>query len=333
MSTLLVVAGLLAYSSRAADRMADLPVFFGGPTRMNASGQVELIAYFNEVAREDDGYFLTESSLLTDPTNHLAAISQIQEGRVVQNFASWQTAAEQLHLIVDLVDVIFYDLEHWEQSRDEWQDIELASQSMAAIAAAHGLFYIGHLSNRLADRNDDDPLSIEHMAAHADAYNATAYPCLEMFSMDECLADMREMIFRAKSANPQGEIHVGISLEKQITLVQQYEYIEGNLDLTDSISIFAYPNRPNSVQRLKDFIALLRDRPPTDFDFDFDVDLDDFGLFQACISGPAIPHDGTTSCRRADLDGDSDVDLSDFGAFQRCLSGDNVPADPACAEP
>jgi hypothetical protein len=315
----------------AENRMTDLPIFFGGSTRMNHNGVVELIAYFNQVARDQDGYFLTESSLLNDPVNHLNAISQVQNGLVVQNFASWQTASEEIDLIADVIDVIFYDLEHWEQSRDEWQDIDAASASMAAIANSYGLFYVGHLSNRLADRNDDDPLSIEHMAAHAEAYNATAYPCLEMYSMAECVADMREMILRAKSANPDIIIQVGISLEKNITLPQHYQYIQGNLDLTDAISIFIFPNRPDSVQRLQDFITLLRYRAPADFDFDFDVDPDDFDLFQACSSGPAIPHDGSHICRQADSDMDNDVDQEDFGMFQRCYSGENNPADPNCA--
>jgi hypothetical protein len=120
-------------------------------------------------------------------------------------------------------------------------------------------------------------------------------------------------------------------LEKNITLPQHYQYIQGNLDLTDAISIFIFPNRPDSVQRLQDFITLLRYRAPADFDFDFDVDPDDFDLFQACSSGPAIPHDGSHICRQADSDMDNDVDQEDFGMFQRCYSGENNPADPNCA--
>ncbi|UCD29143.1 MAG: hypothetical protein JSV03_01270, partial [Planctomycetota bacterium] len=189
----LLVFLMFVGQAEAANRMADLPIYFGGSTRMNQSGIVELIAYFNQVARDEDGYFLTESSLLSDPINHLNAISQVQHGLVVQNFASWQTASEEIELIADVIDVINYDLEMWDKSRGEWQDIEAASASMAGVAADYDLYYVGHLSNRLADRNDDDPLSIEHMAAHADAYNATAYPCLEMYSMAECVADMREM--------------------------------------------------------------------------------------------------------------------------------------------
>ncbi|MBN2129687.1 MAG: VCBS repeat-containing protein [Sedimentisphaerales bacterium] len=71
---------------------------------------------------------------------------------------------------------------------------------------------------------------------------------------------------------------------------------------------------------------------PPDFDQDCDVDADDLAIFEACASGPAIPHNGTETCQQADFDSDADVDQADFAIFQRCLSGPDVPADPKCAE-
>ena len=69
---------------------------------------------------------------------------------------------------------------------------------------------------------------------------------------------------------------------------------------------------------------------PADLDGDGDVDLDDFSIFQACASGPAIPHNGTRTCQTADLDHDGAVDQVDFGLFQRCYSGTGKLADPNC---
>jgi len=66
----------------------------------------------------------------------------------------------------------------------------------------------------------------------------------------------------------------------------------------------------------------------TDYDNDCDVDQADFNLFNACLSGSAIPYIG--GCGSKNLDGDGDVDLSDFGIFQRCLNGQGNPADPTC---
>jgi hypothetical protein len=67
-----------------------------------------------------------------------------------------------------------------------------------------------------------------------------------------------------------------------------------------------------------------------DFDDDCDVDLNDYGIFQSCASGPAIPYFDVPVCQAADLDEDGDVDQSDFGAFQRCYSGMGNDADPDC---
>lgn len=74
-------------------------------------------------------------------------------------------------------------------------------------------------------------------------------------------------------------------------------------------------------------------RQPGDMDHDGDVDMDDFGLFQPCMTGArTVASPLPPGCDQADLDGDVyDVDHTDFGLFQRCYSGPDVPGDPACA--
>jgi len=71
---------------------------------------------------------------------------------------------------------------------------------------------------------------------------------------------------------------------------------------------------------------------PGDMDRDNDVDQEDFGLFQACISGPSIPQ-GDPACADARLDNDSDVDQADMMLFFGCLSGPEVSADWDCVIP
>ena len=70
---------------------------------------------------------------------------------------------------------------------------------------------------------------------------------------------------------------------------------------------------------------------PGDLSRDGDVDQQDYGFFQACLTGP-----GTTQhderCRLVDFDGDTDVDIDDFGFFQRCTSGPGIAANPDCAD-
>ncbi|MHC4441941.1 MAG: lamin tail domain-containing protein [Planctomycetota bacterium] len=69
---------------------------------------------------------------------------------------------------------------------------------------------------------------------------------------------------------------------------------------------------------------------PGDYNNDGDVDQDDFIEFELCASGPAIPHNGSTTCLKADFDDDNDVDQNDFAIFQICYSGQDILADPRC---
>jgi len=70
---------------------------------------------------------------------------------------------------------------------------------------------------------------------------------------------------------------------------------------------------------------------PADLDRDGDVDQTDFGLLQACLTGPGVIQDDP-ACEAARIDDDPDVDIDDFGILQACMSGANVPADPNCVD-
>ncbi len=97
--------------------------------------------------------------------------------------------------------------------------------------------------------------------------------------------------------------------------------------------LFAMDNRPASQGCGESGLFTIDNRPVSvDLDHDGDVDPGDFQLFEACASGPAVPHSGTPTCLTADFDHDNDVDQSDFAVFQRCFSGENNPADPNCAD-
>jgi len=78
-----------------------------------------------------------------------------------------------------------------------------------------------------------------------------------------------------------------------------------------------------------DAVNVLVPRLIADFDGDGDVDQEDFGEFQAGISGPSV---STPDPEAGDFDGDGDADQDDFGMFQACVSGPNTPADAECAD-
>jgi hypothetical protein len=66
------------------------------------------------------------------------------------------------------------------------------------------------------------------------------------------------------------------------------------------------------------------------YDRDCDVDQADYQVFEACASGPEVPHG--VDCSDRDFDKDGDVDQEDFAVFQACISGEDHPADPSCAD-
>lgn len=80
------------------------------------------------------------------------------------------------------------------------------------------------------------------------------------------------------------------------------------------------------------YVTLTVPQAPGDGDGDGDVDHDDLLRFEACASGPAVPHSGTPTCQAVDFDSDGDVDQDDFAVLQRCWSGANRRADPRCAD-
>ncbi len=64
-----------------------------------------------------------------------------------------------------------------------------------------------------------------------------------------------------------------------------------------------------------------------DADGDTDVDLDDFGVFQRCVSGSGGPIPSSPEyCVCFNRNGDNAIDIVDFVQFQNCSSGSGVPA-------
>lgn len=100
--------------------------------------------------------------------------------------------------------------------------------------------------------------------------------------------------------------------------------------VVDSADLVHEWDETNNVLELAVRIPTVPVFSPADFDRDGAVDAYDYGVFEACILGPAAPHDGSETCLQADFDDDKVVDLLDFGILQRCYSGEGLPTDPNC---
>lgn len=101
----------------------------------------------------------------------------------------------------------------------------------------------------------------------------------------------------------------------------------GTHNATITVSALGSTNSPQMISVV--LTVADADLVAPDFDGDGDVDQEDFGHFQACLTGPNAGPPGS-GCVDADLDEDTDVDLSDYGLFQRCFSAASIPADPDC---
>lgn len=131
---------------------------------------------------------------------------------------------------------------------------------------------------------------------------------------------------------PPGAVSAEINLYYQSTSKEFMEFLR-DANHTNSKGLEMYNLWSNNNKCPPELMATLTmsvngPNVRADLDRDSDVDQDDFVMFQACASGPAIPFG--PDCDSRDFDADGDVDQEDFGIFQRCLSGADKLADPNC---
>jgi hypothetical protein len=195
------------------------------------------------------------------------------------------------------------------------------------------LLYIRESRNGFSMLEGDEIITVDGMTTSfgtgtEDVYNGGYY-----YNWVVAQADEPEGTYPPSAIRPlHGILHVHRD-ETPIARADQYRwYIADRVPFCESIQV-DIECRYALVGAEYTSVAFWYRLPPVpgNFDNDCDVDADDLGIFEACASGPGIPHAGSEACQQADSDSDNDVDQSDFGIFQRCYSGENTPADPNCA--
>src|SRR5207247_2505784 len=100
---------------------------------------------------------------------------------------------------------------------------------------------------------------------------------------------------------------------------------EGCVDLRSFRRLRISINKGTNTFRVFDLVRF-GPAPFADADGARDVDMDDFSLFQTCITGP-LPNAQNLlppACICFDRDLDNDVDFSDLDAFRNCLTNPTV---------
>ena len=114
-----------------------------------------------------------------------------------------------------------------------------------------------------------------------------------------------------------------------------YAYIFGIIFLTLTAHTSAEPNNVKH-KRTNDSVAagpaVCDEFVGPDFNHDCYVDMNDYRLFQLCVTGPDAGQP-SVGCEDKDLDGDDDVDESDFTFVPQCTSGPEYLADATCENP
>lgn len=229
----------------------DLGITIGGGSQR----WVDLFASFardGNVETADELGF-TENTLKKNQVQFENLISQVEKGRINYNFASYQNALQNIEYLKDKVDSISYDLEKWEKSLNEWQDISGFSQKMSKLAHSYGLLYKAGLSYQLAKNQE----SIESMAEFADIYGPHSHSFLKT-DPDGYVEFMRSQAERARSRNPNVVIEIMVSTAEGTPSVQKLlEIIKKSLDFADRVMIY-HDNSEESYQKTDELIKMLR---------------------------------------------------------------------------
>ena len=123
----------------------------------------------------------------------------------------------------------------------------------------------------------------------------------------------------------------GSSIGEADAITIHYDVLDLQIDTYTTTITLVANGATNSPLALPITLHVVLTPIPADIDRDRDVDQEDFGLFQACLTGPGIVQDDP-DCARTRLDIDSDVDGNDFILFQKCFTGPDIEGDPGCLD-
>ena len=215
-----------------SDDLSHLPISF---PIMSA----EMAEYFNQIARPDDTALL--------PVAQLRWLPYITAGKVKAGFPSWSQAESQLPELADKIAVGSYNPEHWEQTpQEEQSNLPETVRRAQDVAHQYDLQFMVAPDRRFARDY------LRQIAPAADMIALQGQRIQQ--DPEEFAAWVREMIAIAREANPQIKIFVQVGAHRGTAeeMLAALQTVAGEID---GISIWV---NPNSLETLKEFLALIR---------------------------------------------------------------------------
>jgi len=203
----------------------------------------EVALYFAEIARPQDVAAISPSDLQLLPPDIA--------GHRMLAYRSWADAERELDTLVDQIDMVMYNPEHWELTpSDEQQDLVATVQQFAEFVHARGLRFMFAPDRRYAE---------EYLSEVAPYVDLVLLQGQRLQEDPQAFASwVQKMIEVARTANSEIQVYVQVGATLG-TALDMYSAIQTVSDDIDGIAIWSMPR---SLNILQEFVAMLREGAP-----------------------------------------------------------------------
>lgn len=203
----------------------------------------EVIAYFNQIARPQD--------IASFPPPFIHLLPQVTVGQKMVGFASWADAERELEALIDQIDMVMYNPEHWENTpANEQQNLAATVQQAAEFAHARGLRFMFAPDRRFAEAH------LGEVAPHIDAVLLQGQRI--QHDPQAFASWVRAMVSIARASNPEAQIYVQVGA----TLGTASEMFAAIQTVSNDIDGIAVWSMPRTLNILQEFVTLIRESPP-----------------------------------------------------------------------
>ena len=221
----------LAYQSD----LSGLPLTFPAQTP-------EIVAYFNKIARPQD--------IASFPPMAIHLLPQVTAGQKMVGFFSWAEAESKLDELIDQIDIVMYNPEHWEHTpTDEQENLVVTVQRAAEFAHTRGLRFMFAPDRRYAEA---------HLGEVAPYVDMVLLQGQRVQHDPQTFASwLLNMINTARTANPEIEVYVQVGATRG-TALEMFTAIQTVANDIDGIAVWYMPR---TLDILQEFVTLLQGSP------------------------------------------------------------------------